>query len=149
MNRGLAVPLHGIHQTRIDSAGIGAKKALQLGNQNPNPISANSAQNLAITITQNVGPDFVVFGYSLRYAANLQTVLCSMKDTQHNREIISGNTQLCTVGILNTLAPINPFLRIDPFILSTGQSVQFYVTNQTGTAIGAGDLALTLFGYQM
>lgn len=143
------MPLHGMHQTPIDSAGIGAKKALQLGSQNANPIAAGSAQNLAITITQNVGSDFVVFGYSLRYAANLQAVLCSMKDTQHNREIISGNTQICTVGVLNTLAPINPFLRIDPFILSSGQSVQFYVANQTVTAISAGDLALTLFGYQM
>lgn len=124
------------------------RKQIFLGNRLASTIAATSGRTLAFEITQNVGPTMFVTSYQLVYATGLETALINLYDQQHNRELISGNVQLSTVGHLDTLASAMPFIPIAPFELATGQSVQVYITNESSTAATAGDIALTLYGYQ-
>lgn len=140
---------HGMHNPSapISKGVMTNQKQVILGGQNGSSIIAG-ARTIAITLTQNVGAPVVFQGVSLRYETGLEKILVSLLDTQHNRELITGNVQICTVGCLNTLAPVQPFIRIHPFELASGQSVQLTVTNQSGGTINANEIALTLFGFQ-
>lgn len=125
-----------------------ARKQLYIGNRNANSIAAGSGRTLAMDIVQNVGQPMIITGFALRYATGLESALIQMFDAYHNREIITGNVQFCTVGHLETAAAALPFIRVAPFELITGQSVQVFVTNESGTAAPAGGIAVTLEGFQ-
>lgn len=143
----MQAPMQGFHPGAPGGTMNLRNKQVMLGGQNGSNITAG-ARTVAITLTQNVGSPTIFYGFALRYVTGLETVLVSMLDTQHNRELITGNVQICTVGALNTLVPPQPFVKIHPFELASGQSVQLTVTNQTGGTINANEIALTLYGFQ-
>jgi len=65
-----------------------------------------------------------------------------------NRDLVSGNTQLGTIGYKRGTVLLQPYVKIRPLSLRTGQSMQLRFTNTTGLTVAIGDLGLSLFGYQ-
>ena len=123
------------------------------GNQNPSQINSG-ANTLAITITHNAGSDFVVEGFDIQYNAsvvsNMDEAQVRLYDAQRNRDIITPNTPIGLVGTRRTVSKTVPYQKLhDPIILVSGQSIQLYVNNQTGSNIAAKDISLALYGYQV
>lgn len=123
------------------------------GDQNPSSIS-NGSNTLAIQITHSAGEDFVIEGFDVQYNAatvtNLDEAKIRLYDAQRNRDIITPNTPIGMIGTRRTNSKIVPYNKLhDPIILKSGQSIQLYINNQTGSAIAAKDISLALFGYQV
>jgi hypothetical protein len=122
------------------------------GDRNTSSISSG-ANTLAIQVTHNSGADFVIEGFNLVFSGTntaIEEVLIRMYDAQRNRDIVTPNTELGTIGVRRGIAILEPFIRLkDPIVLRSGQSIQLYVNNTTANSIAAKDLGLTLFGYQV
>lgn len=122
---------------------------LYIGNENASAISASTGYSLALTITHNAGSPMLVTGFHLVYLDNtLDRVPVIINDAQRNRQIVTGNSPLCTIGVRRGQTVVAPFQKIKPFILYSGQSVQLSVLNNTGGNIAIGALSLTLYGFQ-
>lgn len=122
-------------------------KTLILGERNTSALSAG-ASGLPIQITYNYGGFFRITKMQIFYSVNIDFALATVKDTQNNRDIISGNTVLASVGapVAPGTARFFPWLEIEPIEIANGQSVQFYLNNITATALGSNQLSLTLYG---
>jgi hypothetical protein len=123
------------------------------GNQNSSSIPTGT-NTLALTITHSAGSDFIIEGFDLQYnasaVANIDEVQIRLYDAQRNRDIITPNTPIGMVGARRTVSKIVPFQKLhDPIVLVSGQSIQLYVNNQTGSSIAARDISLALYGYQV
>jgi hypothetical protein len=119
------------------------------GENNASQILAG-AQTLAVQITHNAGNDFIIEGFRIQYNGSIEEVKIRLYDAQRNRDIITPNTPIGTIGDKRTVAPIIPFQKLhDPIILKSGQSVQLYVNNTTSGTIATKDISLSLFGYQV
>ena len=119
------------------------------GDNNPSSISAGS-NTLAITVTHNAGNDFVIEGFELQYDGNIEEVKTRIYDAQRNRDIVTVNTPIGTIGNKRGVAPIVPYTKLhDPIVIKTGQSIQVYINNTTASSIPAKAISLTLFGYQV
>lgn len=125
------------------------KATIILGDRNTSAISATATgETLAVEITFNAGREMCVEGLQILFNGSIESCLASVYDTMRNRNLIYGNTQLGTVGYKRGTVLLQPYLKIQPMILLTGQSIQLKITNNTGSSIPAGDLGFTLFGYQ-
>lgn len=122
-------------------------KTLILGERNTTAIAAG-AQGLPIEITYNYGGNFRITSFQIYYAVNIDFALVTLKDTQNNRDLISGNTILASVAapIAPGLARFMPWMTIEPIEIANGQTVQMFLNNITATALAANQLGLTLFG---
>jgi len=119
------------------------------GENNASQILAG-AQTLAVQITHNAGNDFIIEGFRIQFNGNIEEVKIRLYDAQRNRDIITPNTPIGTIGDKRGIAPIIPFQKLhDPIILKSGQSVQLYINNTTGSTIASKDVSLSLFGYQV
>ena len=119
------------------------------GDRNTTSISAG-VNTLGITVTHNAGADFIIEGFEILFNGTIEEVLIRLYDSQHNRDLITPNTQLGTIGIKRGTSQILPYIKFkDPVVLRSGQSIQLYVNNTTASSIAAKDLGLTLFGYQV
>jgi hypothetical protein len=119
------------------------------GDRNTTAISAG-VSTLALQVTHNAGADFIIEGFSIIYNGTIDEVLIRLYDSQHNRDLITPNTEICTVGDRRGVSQILPFIKLkDPIVLRSGQSIQMYVNNTTAGSIAAKDLGLTLYGYQV
>lgn len=119
------------------------------GDRNTTAISAG-VSTLAVQVTHNAGADFIIEGFSILFNGSIEEVLVRLYDSQHNRDLITPNTEIGTVGIKRGTSQILPFIKFkDPVVLRSGQSIQLYVNNTTASSIAAKDLGLTLFGYQV
>jgi len=119
------------------------------GDRNTTSISAG-VNTLAVTITHNAGADFIIEGFEILFNGSIEEVLVRLYDSQHNRDLITANTELGTVGIKRGTSQILPYIKLkDPIVLRSGQSIQLYVNNTTAGTIAAKDLGVTLYGYQI
>jgi len=122
------------------------------GDRNTSSISSG-ANSLAVQVTHNSGADFIIEGFSIIFSGTntaIEEVLIRMYDAQRNRDIVTPNTELGTIGTRRGVAILEPFIKLkDPIVLRSGQSVQLYVNNTTASSISAKDIGLTLFGYQI
>jgi hypothetical protein len=119
------------------------------GDNNPGSISAGS-NTLAVQVTHNAGNDFVIEGFQIQYDGNIEEIKIRLYDAQRNRDIITPNTPIGTVGNKRGVAPIIPYQKLhDPIVIRTGQSIQLYVNNTTAGAISGKAISLSLFGYQV
>lgn len=119
------------------------------GDNNSSSISAG-ANTLAVQVTHNAGNDFIIEGFSIQYDGNIEEVKIRLYDAQRNRDVVTPNTPIGTIGNKRGVAPIIPYQKLhDPIVLKTGQSMQLYVNNTTGGAISSKAISLTLFGYQV
>jgi hypothetical protein len=122
------------------------------GDRNTSSISAG-ANTLAIQVTHNSGADFIIEGFNLVFSGTntaIEEVLIRLYDAQRNRDIVTPNTELGTIGVKRGVAILEPFIKLkDPIVLRSGQSIQLYVNNTTASSIAAKDLGLTLYGYQV
>jgi len=119
------------------------------GDRNAGSISAG-ASALAVTVTHNAGADFIIEGFTILFNGSIEEVLIRLYDSQHNRDLVTPNTELGTIAIKRGVAQILPFIKLkDPIVLRSGQSIQLYVNNTTASSIAAKDLGVTLFGYQV
>lgn len=119
------------------------------GDNNPSSISAGS-NTLAVQVTHNAGNDFVIEGFSIQFDGNIEEVKVRLYDAQRNRDVVTPNTPIGTIGNKRGVAPIIPYQKLhDPIVIKTGQVIQLYVNNTTGGAISAKAISLTLFGYQV
>lgn len=125
------------------------KQPLIIGDRNTSVI-ASGANTLGVRVTHNQGSDFCVEAFRISFATGQEEILVRVVDTQHNRDIITANTEICTVGVLETNAPgyNNGFIKIAPIVIKTGQSIELYVNNTSAGSIAIGDIALTLYGFQ-
>lgn len=122
---------------------------LMEGDNNPSSISSGS-NTLAVQVTHNAGNDFCIEGYQIQFNGNIEEVKIRLYDAQRNRDIVTPNTPIGTVGNKRGVAPIIPYQKLhDPIVIKTGQTIQLYVNNTTGSSIAAKDISLTLFGYQV
>lgn len=120
-----------------------------LGDRNTSAISSTATgETLAIEVTFNSGMEMIVEGFQVLYNGNIESSLIRIYDTMRNRDLVSGNTQLGTIGYKRGTVLLQPYVKIRPLSLRTGQSVQLRITNNTGLNISINDLGLTLFGYQ-
>lgn len=125
------------------------KAPLTEGDNNPSQILAG-AQSLAVQVTHNAGADFVINGYAIQYNGNIEEVKIRLYDAQRNRDVITPNTPIGTVGNKRGVAPIIPYNKFEsPIVLRSGMSVQLFVNNTTAGTIAAKDISLTLIGYQV
>lgn len=125
------------------------KATIILGDRNTSAISsAATGETLAVEITFNAGKEMCVEGFQILFNGSIESALVSVYDTMRNRNLIYGNTQLGTVGYKRGTVLLQPYVKIQPMVLLTGQSVQLKITNNTGGNIAVGDLGFTLFGYQ-
>lgn len=119
------------------------------GDRNTSSIAAGSS-TLAVTVTHNAGADFIIEGFSILFNGSIEEVLVRLYDSQHNRDLITPNTEIGTVGIKRGTSQILPFIKLkDPVVLRSGQSIQLYLQNTTASSIAAKDIGVTLFGYQV
>ena len=119
------------------------------GDNNASSISAGS-NTLAVQVTHNAGNDFCIEGFQIQFDGNIEEVKIRLYDAQRNRDIITPNTPIGTVGNKRGVAPIIPYQKLhDPIVIKTGQSIQLYVNNTTGSGVSAKAISLTLFGYQV
>lgn len=119
------------------------------GDRNTTSISAG-VSTLALQVTHNAGADFIIEGFSILFNGSIEEVLVRLYDSQHNRDLITPNTELGTVGIKRGVAQILPYIKLkDSVVLRSGQSIQLYVNNTTAGSIATKDIGLTLFGYQV
>jgi hypothetical protein len=119
------------------------------GDNNANSISAG-AQTLAVQVTHNAGNDFIIRGYAIEFNGNIEEVKTRLYDAQRNRDIVTPNTPIGTIGNKRGVAKIIPYQKFEePIVLRSGQSIQLFVNNTTGSAISAKDISLTLIGYQV
>lgn len=125
------------------------KQPLIIGDRNTSAITAGS-NTLGVRVTHNQGSDFCIEAFRISYASGQEEILVRLVDTQHNRDVITSNTEINTVGVLQTNSPgyNNGFIKIAPFVIKTGQSVELYVNNTTAGSINVGDIGLTLYGFQ-
>lgn len=125
------------------------KQPLIIGDRNTSVISSGS-NTLALRVTHNQGSDFCIEAFRISYASGQEECLVRVVDTQHNRDVITSNTEICTVGVLQTNSPgyNNGFIKIAPFVIKSGQSVELYINNTTAGNISVGDLSLALYGFQ-
>lgn len=123
-------------------------ETLILGDRNTSGIAAG-ASGLPIEITYNFGGYFRICQFSIFYLVNIDFALVTLKDTQRNRDLISGNTVLASVS--SPVAPgtsrFNSRIDIDPIDVSNGQSIQLFLNNITAVALAANQLSLTLYGH--
>lgn len=119
------------------------------GDRNTSSIAAG-ASTLAVTVTHNAGADFIIEGFSILFNGSIEEILVRLYDSQHNRDLITPNTEIGTVGIKRGTSQILPFIKLkDPVVLRSGQSIQLYLQNTTASSIAAKDIGVTLFGYQV
>lgn len=119
------------------------------GDRNTSSISSG-VTTLALQVTHNAGADFIIEGFSVLFNGSIEEILIRLYDSQHNRDLVTPNTELGTVGIKRGTSQILPYIKLkDPVVLRSGQSIQMYINNTTGSSIAAKDLGLTLFGYQV
>lgn len=111
-------------------------------------IAANSQASMGV-IRNNVASTFYYDRIAIRYAAALNTAQIRMLDTQFNRDVISGNTQLCILGQPNNSAFNVPWFALKNIqILSPGQAVEVFI--QTfATVVNANDISIALVGYYL
>jgi hypothetical protein len=120
-----------------------------IGDYNRSTI-ANGATTKAVSVVHNQGDDLTITGFQIVFAANLEKVLCSVYDSQKNRNITSPTTPLGTIGIsIADSPPIAPWIKIEPIVLRSGQSIELLVNNLSGNTINVGDLMFSLYGYQI
>jgi len=120
-----------------------------LGDRNTSAISSTATgETLAVEVTFNSGIEMIVEGFQVLYNGNKESALIRIYDTMRNRDMVSGNTQLGTIGYKRGTVLLQPYIKIRPLSLRTGQSVQLRLTNNTGSTIAINDLGLSLFGYQ-
>jgi hypothetical protein len=125
------------------------KASIILGDRNSTAISSSSTgETLAVEITFNAGREMCVEGFQVLFNGAIESALVSIYDTMRNRNLVYGNTQLGTIGYKRGTVLLQPYIKIQPMILLTGQSIQMKITNNTGGNIAVNDLGLTLFGYQ-
>jgi hypothetical protein len=122
-------------------------KSLVLGERNTSSLAAG-ASGLPIQITYNFGGLFRVMKVAIFYLVNIDFALVTLKDTQNNRDVISGNTVLASVA-----TPVSPgtfrrinYIDIEPIDIANGQSVQLFLNNITAVALSPNELSLTLYG---
>lgn len=126
----------------------GQASPILLSNENSSSIPDASA-GLIFEITNNVGADFLVCSLLFCYDVTYSKLLIEVKNTQQNRMLITGNTQLGNLGVANTTkSMVGGELEIVPFILSSGQFVQVYATNTLGVSVPSKSICLTLKGLQ-
>ena len=119
------------------------------GDRNTISIGAG-VSTLAASVTHNAGADFIIEGIDIIFNGTIDEVLIRLYDSQHNRDLITPNTQIGTVGARRGTAQILPYIKLkDPVVLRSGQSIQLYVQNTTAGTIAAKDIGFTLFGYQV
>ena len=124
-------------------------QTLIMGDYNTATIAA-SGNGQAIQITYNFGGFFTFDRFSLMYGVNIDSALVRLVDTEHNRDIISANTAICTIG-----SPVSPgtfreipFTIIRPIRISNGNSVNLFLNNISATNLTPKNLFLTLYGIQ-
>lgn len=119
------------------------------GDNNQSQILAG-AQTLAVQVTHNAGNDFIIRGYAIEYNGNIEEVKTRLYDAQRNRDIVTPNTPIGTIGNKRGVAKIIPYQKFEePIVLRSGQSIQLFINNTTGSTIAAKDISLTLIGYQV
>lgn len=120
-----------------------------LGDRNLSAIpSTATGETLAVEVTFNSGIEMVIEGFQVLYNGNIESALVRIYDTMRNRDMVSGNTQLGTIGYKRGTVLLQPYIKVRPISLRTGQSIQLRITNNTGLNIAINDLGLSLFGYQ-
>lgn len=120
-----------------------------LGDRNTSAISSTATgETLAVEVTFNSGMEMVVEGFQVLFNGNIESALIRIYDTMRNRDLVTGNCQLGTIGYKRGTVLLQPYVKIRPLSLRTGQSVQLRITNNTGSNIAINDLGLSLFGYQ-
>lgn len=119
------------------------------GDNNSSSLSSG-ANSLAIQITHSAGSDFIIEGFLIQFNGNIEEVKIRLYDAQRNRDLITPNTPLGTIGFKRGVSQIIPYQKLhDPIVLRSGQSVQLFVNNTTGGSIASKDISLSLFGYQV
>lgn len=126
------------------------------GAVNGSTISASSVNALGVTLTHNSGAPWIIEAFAISYngATPLQAgALVQLFDSQHSRYFVSGQISLGAVGFPRSGAAVlsvAPILwkSIRPMQLLSGQSVQLYVSTDSGTTFAANDLCLLMRGYQ-
>lgn len=125
-----------------------AKLDYLIGARNTGSLAASTGRTLILTMRNNLSMTFYYNRIGIRYLPALNTALIWMLDTQFNREVISGETQLCEIGQPNNAAYNSPYLNLLNYQpLSPGQAVEIYIQTFAGQAMVANDLAVTLLGY--
>jgi hypothetical protein len=120
-----------------------------LGDRNTSAIASTATgETLAVEVTFNSGMEMIVEGFQVLFNGNIEPALVRIYDTMRNRDLVSGNTQLGTIGYKRGTVLLQPYVKIRPLSLRTGQSIQLRITNVTGLNIATGELGLTLFGCQ-
>lgn len=124
------------------------KQTLILGDRNTSTIAAGANQALAVTITLNQGLPFTITGFCIEFATGQQILEARIYNAYANRDIVPANTQLGTIGKLRGVNPVLPFIKVEPFTIISGQSIQLFITNPTVSAVNVRDIGFTLFGFQ-
>jgi hypothetical protein len=120
-----------------------------LGDRNTSAIASTATgETLAVEVTFNSGMEMIVEGFQVLYNGNIEGALVRIYDTMRNRDLVSGNTQLGTIGYKRGTVLLQPYIKIRPLSLRTGQSMQLRFTNTTGSTVAINDLGFSLFGYQ-
>lgn len=117
-----------------------------IGARNAGTVAANTGKTLLLSIRNNLASVFHYDRIAIRYATGLQTCLLWLFDTQFNREVITGETQLCILGQPNNAAYNAPFYQLLHYQpLSPGQAVDIYI--QTfATGLAANDIGVSIIG---
>lgn len=125
------------------------KNSLINGDYNRSVI-ANGATTKAVSVTHNSGDDFTITGFQITFASGLDKCLGRIYNSQKNRDITSPTTSLGTIGIsIADSPPVAPWIRTEPIIIKSGQSIDLFISNISGQTIGIGDISFTLYGYQI
>lgn len=126
------------------------------GAVNGSAIAASTLNAVGVSLTHNAGGDWTVEEIAISYngATPLQAgALVQLFDSQRNRFFVTGQISLGIIGFprsgtaVLSVAPII-WKPIRPLTLSSGQSIQLYVSTDASTAFVANDLCLIGKGFQ-
>ena len=119
-----------------------------IGNSNGSQIT-NGSTTKAVSVTHQQGNDLVITGFQICYGTGQEKCFARLYDAQNNRDITSPTTPINTIGVAkDDSPPVAPWIKIEPMIIKSGQSIDLYITNATGNTIAVNDISLTLYGYQ-
>jgi hypothetical protein len=126
----------------------GKASPIMLSNENSSAIP-DASSGLIFEITNNVGSDILICSLLFCFDVTYSKLSIEVKNTQQNRMLISGNTQLGNLGVANTTkSMLGGELEIVPFILSSGQFIQIFASNTLGVSVPAKSICLTVKGMQ-
>lgn len=126
-----------------------ANQANQTIISNSNAVQIPSGSNgLIFEITNNQGADILVYQLALSFDLVYSKAYIEINNTQQNRRLVSGLTQLGSLGVANENKNTDSFVEIIPFALRSGEFIQVFVNNILGVTIPANNICLSLRGIQ-